>query len=139
VVLNFGLNETWDQGQADVDVKLLHRIIVSPHAAQRLLDLLSKLMKGRASKKQEYSCLSLPEIKAIQQPASILTPSLFYKVGDALILNDHGRMTSVQLTRLIENTGNYSRFQYAPINSVENNESGDKLEDQTGEWTLRED
>lgn len=50
VVLNFGLNETWDQGNADVDVKLLHRIIVSPHAAQRLLDLLSKLMKEHNSR-----------------------------------------------------------------------------------------
>ena len=45
VVLNFGLNETWDQGNANVDVNLLHRIILSPHAAQRLHDLLSKLMK----------------------------------------------------------------------------------------------
>ena len=44
VVLNFGLNETWDQGNANVDVNLLHRIILSPHAAQRLLDLLAKLM-----------------------------------------------------------------------------------------------
>ena len=44
VVLNFGLNETWDQGAANVDVKLLHRIILSPHAAERLHDLLSKLM-----------------------------------------------------------------------------------------------
>lgn len=44
VVLNFGLNETWDQGAANIDVKLLHRIILSPHAAERLHDLLSKLM-----------------------------------------------------------------------------------------------
>lgn len=44
VVLNFGLNETWDQGSANVDVKLLHRVILSPHAAERLHDLLSKLM-----------------------------------------------------------------------------------------------
>jgi len=44
VVLNFGLNETWDQGVSDVNVKLLHRIIVSPHAAQRLVDLMSKLL-----------------------------------------------------------------------------------------------
>ncbi len=50
VVLNFGLNETWDQGSSDVDVKLLHRIIVSPHAAQRLHDLLSKLMKEHNSR-----------------------------------------------------------------------------------------
>lgn len=44
VVLNFGLNENWDLGQRDVDVQLLHRIILSPHAAKRLQDLLARLM-----------------------------------------------------------------------------------------------
>jgi len=44
VVLNFGLNESWDLGQRDVEVQLLHRIILSPHAAKRLQDLLSRLM-----------------------------------------------------------------------------------------------
>ena len=45
VVLNFGLNESWDLGQRDVKVQLLHRIILSPHAARRLQELLGRLMK----------------------------------------------------------------------------------------------
>lgn len=45
VVLNFGLNETWDLAQRDVQVQLLHRIILSPHAARRLQELLGRLMK----------------------------------------------------------------------------------------------
>jgi hypothetical protein len=44
VVLNFGINETWDRDQSDVSVRLTHRIIVSPYAAKRLHDLLTKLM-----------------------------------------------------------------------------------------------
>lgn len=44
VVLNFGLNESWDLGSKDVEVQLLHRIILSPHAAKRLQELLSRLM-----------------------------------------------------------------------------------------------
>lgn len=44
VVLNFGLNESWDLGKKDVEVQLLHRIIVSPHAAKRLHELLGRLM-----------------------------------------------------------------------------------------------
>jgi hypothetical protein len=44
VVLNFGLNENWDLGRADVNVQLLHRIILSPGAAKRLQELLTKLM-----------------------------------------------------------------------------------------------
>jgi len=44
VVLNFGVNQNWDYARKDVDVRLLHRIILSPFAAKRLLDLLSRLM-----------------------------------------------------------------------------------------------
>jgi hypothetical protein len=45
VVLNFGLNESWDLGQRDVTVQLLHRVILSPHAARRLHELMGRLMK----------------------------------------------------------------------------------------------
>jgi Protein of unknown function (DUF3467) len=44
VVLNFGINENWDRNQQEVDVQLQHRIILSPFAAKRLLDMLQKLM-----------------------------------------------------------------------------------------------
>lgn len=44
VVLNFGINQNWDQGQGEMDVQLLHRIILSPFAAKRLADMLAKLM-----------------------------------------------------------------------------------------------
>src|ERR1700752_1814674 len=45
VVLNFGVNSTWDLGgeQAGRDVQLHHRIILSPFAAKRLAELLNKL------------------------------------------------------------------------------------------------
>ena len=104
--------------------------ILSPNVTA----LQSKLMNGRASKKKEYSCLSLPELKAIKEPASILTPSLHYKVGDALILNDHGNMMNVQLTRLVENTGNYSRFQFSPLNTRENKAFEKDISAQENEW-----
>lgn len=45
VVLNFGINESWDRDIGDMVVRLQHRIIVSPYAAKRLLHLLEKLIK----------------------------------------------------------------------------------------------
>lgn len=45
VVLNFGINESWDRDLGDMIVRLQHRIIVSPYAAKRLLDLLQKLIR----------------------------------------------------------------------------------------------
>lgn len=44
VVLNFGVNEGWERTQRDMDIQLTNRIILSPFAAKRLVDLLNKLM-----------------------------------------------------------------------------------------------
>lgn len=46
VVLNFGVNKTWERGpQSALDIELNHRIVLSPFAAKRLSELLQQLMK----------------------------------------------------------------------------------------------
>ena len=44
VVLNFGVNEDWDRGSKAADIKMLHRIILSP-SAKRVSQLLQSLLK----------------------------------------------------------------------------------------------
>lgn len=45
VVLNFGINQTWDRGiSGEVEMQLHHRIILSPFAAKRLHELLGRLV-----------------------------------------------------------------------------------------------
>jgi hypothetical protein len=46
VVLNFGLNTTWDRSNPakEMEIELAHRIVMSPFAAKRLADLLTKLI-----------------------------------------------------------------------------------------------
>ncbi|MBX3301372.1 MAG: DUF3467 domain-containing protein [Nitrospira sp.] len=44
IILNFGLNQSWDQGQQDIQVQLTNRIILSPFAAKRLAMLLRGVM-----------------------------------------------------------------------------------------------
>lgn len=44
VVLHFGVNQSWDLQQKEMDVELLHRIILSPFAAKRLQTMLTKLL-----------------------------------------------------------------------------------------------
>jgi hypothetical protein len=44
VVLNFGLNTSWDRANPEVEIELAHRIVMSPFAAKRLAELMSKLM-----------------------------------------------------------------------------------------------
>jgi hypothetical protein len=43
VVMNFGVNHDWDRSQAG-DVRLQHRIILSPHAAKRVAALLTRVV-----------------------------------------------------------------------------------------------
>ena len=45
VVLVFGVNQTWERGQAEIPVQLSHRIILSPFAAKRLADLLANVTR----------------------------------------------------------------------------------------------
>jgi len=53
VVLNFGLNTSWDRSQPEVEIELAHRIVMSPFAAKRLSDLLGKLITEYESRHGE--------------------------------------------------------------------------------------
>lgn len=44
VVLNFGLNTTWDRITPELEIELSHRIVMSPFSAKRLADVLAKLI-----------------------------------------------------------------------------------------------
>ena len=45
VVLNFGLNQDWDRDRSqELEMHLLHRIILNPMAARRLHEVLGRLL-----------------------------------------------------------------------------------------------
>jgi len=50
VVLNFGINQNWDLGQKAMDVELLHRVILSPFAAKRLSNMMTKVLQEYESR-----------------------------------------------------------------------------------------
>lgn len=45
VVINFGVNTTWDQQRDKLEVALTHRIVMSPHAAKRVRDMMVRLIE----------------------------------------------------------------------------------------------
>ena len=55
LVLNFGINKAWERNQDEVQIELTSRVILSPFAAQRLLDMLSKLMNEYESRYGDIS------------------------------------------------------------------------------------
>lgn len=46
VVLNFGLNQSWDRPEGDLVIEIQHRVILSPHAARKLKSVLDELIAG---------------------------------------------------------------------------------------------
>lgn len=46
VVLNFGLNQSWDRPEGDLVIEIQHRVILSPHAARKLKSVLDELIEG---------------------------------------------------------------------------------------------
>ena len=50
VVLNFGVNSTWDLGREQLEVALQHRIVMSPHAAKRVRDMMARLIDEHESR-----------------------------------------------------------------------------------------
>ncbi|MBB05006.1 DUF3467 domain-containing protein [Pseudooceanicola sp.] len=45
VVINFGVNESWDMNKSKIEVDLHHRVVMSPHAAKRLADMMNRLIE----------------------------------------------------------------------------------------------
>ena len=45
VVMLFGINQAWNRGQKEVTIQLTDRIIISPYAAKRLVQLLEGVVK----------------------------------------------------------------------------------------------
>ncbi|HHO68003.1 MAG TPA: hypothetical protein ENK12_03130 [Gammaproteobacteria bacterium] len=63
--------------------------------------------------------LLLPEIASIQQQATLLLPSPPFRPEDTAIVNCHGKEIRVRLTKLVENTGSFAQFQFAPLGEVD--------------------
>jgi hypothetical protein len=53
VVLTFGVNQDWDMAPRPQEIQLHHRIILSPGAAKRLLDLMTKLIRDHEARHGE--------------------------------------------------------------------------------------
>ncbi len=50
VVVNFGVNENWDMNRERLEVALQHRIVMSPHAAKRVRDMMIRLIDEHESR-----------------------------------------------------------------------------------------
>ncbi|WP_297529592.1 hypothetical protein [Thiohalobacter sp.] len=82
----------------------------------------------KAGAREYLRSLILPEIRAIGQPATLITPTLPYHVGDQVLVNSHGKEARVELTKLVENTGAFAQFQFRPLDSRASSSQGDSAD-----------
>lgn len=73
-------------------------------------------------------CLLLPEIGAIQQPATLLLPALTSQVGGTVVINIHNKEHRVRLTKMLENTGTFCQFHFAPLQAQPRTSDGTQPE-----------
>jgi hypothetical protein len=59
--------------------------------------------------------LLLPEIPSIGQPATLILPSPPFRAGDTALVNSNGRELKTRLTKVVENTGAFAQFHFAPF------------------------
>jgi hypothetical protein len=78
-----------------------------------------KLLKPDGSCGPYMRALLLPAIKTIDQPATLLTPTVPYRTGDTVMVNIHGKETRAVLNKLVENTGCFAQFQFASVDQTQ--------------------
>jgi len=77
-------------------------------------------LRTAASNGKDYSyqrTLLLPEIPTINQPATLITAPVPWRVGNKLMLHILGRDLAVELRQLVQNTGLFAQFQFEFLES----------------------
>jgi hypothetical protein len=73
------------------------------------------VMPLEESQERYYLALALPEVHAMKQPATLLTPRGFFKAGRILYLDNSYRTRQIKAVKLVELSGSFERFQYEVI------------------------
>ncbi|MDH3525968.1 MAG: hypothetical protein OEM43_00470 [Gammaproteobacteria bacterium] len=68
----------------------------------------------KSSVENKMNGILLPEIKALNQPATLLLPSLPFRVGCTTALQQEKIEERIKLTQQLENTGCFAQFLFAP-------------------------
>src|SRR3970040_425743 len=74
----------------------------------------AKAAGARVPDQREFEpVLLLPELPAIKQPGSVVSACGMYSPARVLELDEHGKISRIMLTRLVERTNSFERFQFS--------------------------
>jgi len=90
--------------------------LVAPHAQPCGL----QLVRSRDDHSQYLRGLLLPEISAIDLPATVLAPRLPFQEGSKVLINTHGEEHRAGLDRRVASTHSFNQFAYRSLDSARN-------------------
>ena len=80
--------------------------------APRALPAGGRILKKTGDASEFMRLLVLPELHAIGQPATLLTPSVGFQTGIKVELIHEGRLDKIQLQRKVNSTAGFGQFEY---------------------------
>ena len=78
--------------------------------------------------------LMLPELTAINQPPTLITGPVPYRVGNKLVINILGKRVNIELTKLLQNTGLFAQFQFTMLSDKDKTSLGN-----VSDWSMDRD
>ena len=90
--------------------------LVAPHAQPCGL----QLVRSRDDHSQYLRGLLLPEISAIDLPATLLAPRLPFQEGNKVLINTHGEEHRAGLDRRVASTHSFNQFAYRSLEAAQN-------------------
>ncbi|UCE88729.1 MAG: hypothetical protein JSW10_10410 [Pseudomonadota bacterium] len=78
--------------------------------------------------------LMLPQLTAINKPATLVTPPVPYREGSKVIVNILGKELLVELTRQLENTGLFAQFQFEVLDANARKQQPAETQPAADEW-----
>lgn len=79
-----------------------------------------QLVRTRDDHSQYLRGLLLPEISAIDLPATLLAPRLPFQEGNKIMINTNGEERRVGLDRRVASTNSFNQFAYRPLETAKN-------------------
>jgi len=83
--------------------------------------------KGADPSSDFLRCLMLPELRAIDQPATIITPAMPFRLGSKVRINLHDKSIIAVLTQQLEYTNSFSQFQFDVIDENNQGDGSNKV------------
>lgn len=80
----------------------------------------AKVIQKTGGSTEYMRCIRLPELKAIAQPSTLITPHLTFRAGYKVLVNISGQEVRTQLLKEITSTASFSQFEYKIIGGRKN-------------------